>query len=102
MGIGNFPPGAADGQDICSSLPLMGIGNPVWYAADYDPETGAHYPSWGSETRPRPNDALLPSVDSLPLMGIGNMRSMSLYAVAATHYPSWGSETPPRTVRCRT
>ena len=59
------------------------------------PLPAPHYPSWGSETRLQ---ALLDprgSIDSLPLMGIGN--AIAAFAttskVSVSHYPSWGSET---------
>ena len=54
----------------------------------------SHYPSWGSETSP--GTVIHPApADSLPLMGIGNIRSLPrVRSPRSTHYPSWGSETP--------
>ena len=78
--------------------------------------TAAHYPSWGSETAGRPHVGIVVAIDSLPLMGIGNLTvlevrtllwglSLPLMGIGnfqirpgsrlrpLTHYPSWGSET---------
>ena len=75
----------------------------------------SHYPSWGLETSTAGNGVEKPqilitphgdwkrssephspasSINSLPLMGIGNdRRSPILRPARSTHYPSWGLET---------
>ena len=94
----------------------------VWHEGKKRVEPGAHYPSWGSETGRLHVHVHRAVAASLPLMGIGNLRHLSLAPPAAhlitphgdrkpltgrgelidrdrTHYPSWGSETPVRPVR---
>ncbi len=77
------------------SLPLMGIGN--WSrTADEPVVEGAHYPSWGLETR-EPPEHLAPQVrllitphgDWKPPWGFGPDSRRP----AGSHYPSWGLET---------
>ena len=84
-------------------------------ARRYAARPGAHYPSWGLETRltsacamlvstslplmgignpPASWDADTTDEDSLPLMGIGNSTPASTSpGPCRTHYPSWGLET---------
>ena len=58
----------------------------------------SHYPSWGLETRVVVGNDTPPVYDSLPLMGIGNVRMAPITdSNKASHYPSWGLETSPTT-----
>ena len=117
MGIGNQLPPVRDEPVFHHSLPLMGIGNhrrptrrPSWRSP--------HYPSWGLGTHQRrPNAAqhlllitphgdwehppppgqMIGTSNSLPLMGIGNRRTLPApRRPAPAHYPSWGLGTPTR------
>ena len=71
------------------SLPLMGIGNRST-SRPMASSNGAHYPSWGSETRlslPVPVRLITPHGDRK------RASSRSDRVPENPHYPSWGSET---------
>ena len=72
MGIGNQNVVVSAYNHGSCSLPLMGIGNRAVANGGSALRNGAHYPSWGLETR--------------SLARVSGRRSQ-------THYPSWGLET---------